>query len=90
MDPTLPSLVAGLAFLLLIANILTTRHIWLDHRRTSGETVAETGLVWLVPFFGLLVALAISLDGPEKVRKVDPIATAGGAAGAVAGSSLLP
>ncbi len=87
MDPALPSLAAGVAFLLLIANILTTRHVWRDHRRTTGEKVAETGLVWLVPIFGLLVALAISLDGPEKVREADPIAAAGGAAGAVTGSS---
>jgi len=87
MDPALFYLFICVAFGLLVANILTTRHILLDQRRTKGEKLAETGLVWLVPAFGLLVSLAISLDGPAAVRTSDPTATTAGAAGAV--SSFL-
>lgn len=74
----------GLAVYLVAANILITRHIWRDSRRTTDEKIAESGLVWVVPFFGHLVALAISLDGPETVRKADPINTAGSVVAAVA------
>lgn len=68
----------GLVAYLLIANVLVTRHVWLDSRRTSNEKVAEIALLWLVPFLGHLVALAISLDGPAKLRQADPRVTSGG------------
>ncbi|MFU8832306.1 MAG: hypothetical protein ACNA7J_09140 [Wenzhouxiangella sp.] len=80
-------LLIGLASYLVIANILISRYVWRDSQRTMTEKIAETGLVWLVPFFGHLLALAISLEGPETVRKTDLTTVAGGAVGAVAGTS---
>ncbi len=77
-------LLFGLAVYLVLANIIITRYIWRDIRRTTNEKLAESALVWVVPFFGHLVALAISLDGPETIRKADPAATSGGVVGAVA------
>lgn len=74
----------GLAVYLIAANILITRYIWRDNRRTTDEKIAESGLVWVVPFFGHLVALAISLDGPETDRKTNPAITAGSVVAAVA------
>ncbi len=76
-------LLFGLAIYLVLVNILITRHIWRDSRRTTHEKIAESGLVWVVPFFGHLVALAISLDGPESVRKADPTTTVGAGVAAV-------
>ena len=78
--------IIGLVVYLLIANVLITRHVWLDSRRTTNEKIAEVGLLWLVPFLGHLVALAISLDGPENARQVDPRVTTGGVVGAVTGT----
>lgn len=80
-------LFAGLAVYLLLANMIITRHVWKHERRTNEEKVAETGLIWLVPFFGHFIALAISLEGPENVRKVEPTTVAGGVVAAVAGTS---
>lgn len=77
----------ALAVYLVTANIIITRFIWRDSRRTTSEKVAESGLVWLVPFFGHLVALAISLEGPETVRETDPTITAAGVVAAVAGTT---
>lgn len=76
-------LIIGMAVYLIAANILITRYVWRDCRRTTSEKLAESGLVWFVPFFGHLVALAISLGGPETVRETDPAITAGGVIGAI-------
>lgn len=76
-------LLIGLVVYLVTANILITRFIWRDSRRKINEKIAESTLVWIVPFFGHLIALAISLDGPETVRKSDPMITAAGAVAAV-------
>lgn len=80
-------LLFGLAIYLVAANILITRFILRDSRRTRSEKIAEFGLIWLVPFFGHLVALAISLEGPETARQADPMTTAGGVVASVAGTT---
>ncbi len=74
---------AGLAIYLITANILVTHLVWRDPRRTAREKIAETGLIWLAPFFGHLLALAIFLDGPETLRRSDPTITAAGVVGAI-------
>jgi len=86
-------LLIGLAVYLVLANLLISRYVWRDSERKMNEKIAETGLVWLVPFFGHLVVLGISLEGAEKVRKTN-LATAtatatatGAAAGAISGTS---
>ncbi|MBB3063721.1 hypothetical protein [Microbulbifer rhizosphaerae] len=80
-------LIIGLAVYLVSANALITRYIWRDSRRTVNEKIAESGLVWAVPFFGHLIALAISLDGPKTVRKIDPALVSGAAVAAVASTA---
>lgn len=80
------SAVVGLAVYLLLANVLVSLHVWRDRRRTTTEKIAEIGLVWLVPFLGHLVALAISLEGPAQFRSADPVLTSAGAIGAISGA----
>jgi len=66
----------ALVLLNLIAMFLAMR----DKRRLCSEVVAEVGFIWLVPFFGALVSLAIGVSGPEAVRNSDPTGTATSAA----------
>ena len=81
----LVSLVVLMAAVVVIFNLLVSRHVWADSRRTKQERIAEIGLIWCVPAFGGLVALAISAENPEHVRRARPLF--GAAAGAAAASS---
>lgn len=81
----LVSLAVSIAFLVLIFNVVVSRHVWADGRRTKQERIAEVGLVWCVPAFGGLVALAISAENPDRVRRSRGLF--GSAAGASAASS---
>jgi len=68
------------ALTLVLLNLLATVLAIRDKRRLLSEVVAEVGLIWLVPFFGALVSLAIGASGPETVRNSDATGTAAGAA----------
>ena len=78
-------LVVCIAAVVLVFNSLVSRHVWADHRRTKQERIAEVGLIWCVPVFGGLVALAISAESPAAVRRSRSLF--GSAAGVAATSS---
>ena len=78
-------LAVSIAIVLLIFNVVVSRHVWADRRRTKQERIAEVGLIWCVPAFGGLVALAISAETPDRVRRSRGLF--GSAAGAAATSS---
>jgi len=61
------------AFLITILNVAVTIHIIRDNYRLVYEKVAETGLIWIVPVFGALVSLCITLQGPAKIREYEDI-----------------
>ena len=68
----------SIAIIVVIFNVVLSRHVWTDGRRTKQQRIAEVGLVWCVPVFGGLVALALSADDPDRVRRAP--ALSGGAA----------
>jgi hypothetical protein len=78
-------LVVSVAIVVLVFNVVVSRHVWADGRRTKQERIAELGLIWCVPAFGGLVALAISAENPDRVRRSRGLF--GSAAGAAATSS---
>lgn len=79
------ALAVSIALVLLIFNVVVSRHVWADPGRTQQERLAELGLIWCVPAFGGLVALAISAETPERVRRSRGLF--GSTAGAAATSS---
>lgn len=79
------ALVISIATVVVIFNLVVSRHVWADGRRTKQERIAEVGLIWCVPAFGGLIALAISAENPDRVRRSR--ALFGGAAGAATTSS---
>lgn len=81
----LTGLTVSIAVVVSIFNGVVSRHVWADRRRTKQERIAEVGLIWCVPVFGGLVALAISAETPERVRRSRGLF--GSAAGAAATSS---
>ena len=81
----LVALAVSIATVVVIFNLVVSRHVWADSRRTNQERIAEVGLIWCVPAFGGLVALAISAENPARVRHSRGLF--GSAAGAAATSS---
>ncbi len=79
------ALAVSISVVLLIFNVVVSRHVWADRRRTLEERIAEVGLIWCVPAFGGLIALAISAETPDRVRRSRGLF--GSATGAAAASS---
>lgn len=78
-------LIVSIAIVLSIFNLVVSRHVWADPRRTTQERIAELGLIWALPAFGGLLALAISAEHPDRVRRSGGLVES--AAGAAATSS---
>ena len=62
-----------LAALSIALNIAVSMHVFRDHHRLGYEKVAETGLIWVLPIFGALVSLCITIESPAKVREYEEI-----------------
>lgn len=62
-----------IATLIIVLNILITLHVIRDDHRRRYEKIAETGLIWVLPFFGALVSLCITFQGPAKVREYEDV-----------------
>ncbi|GAB5500743.1 MAG: hypothetical protein PsegKO_30540 [Pseudohongiellaceae bacterium] len=62
-----------IVFLLLVLNIAVSRHVYMNGQRLRYEKIAEIGLIWILPFFGALVSLCITAQGPSRVREYEDV-----------------